>query len=120
MTELSKAYEPHSVEEKWYPIWHSRGYFKPRGEGPTYCITIRPERHGLTHRTRSLLLHPGRVDPMEAYAGLRHALCARHRSRGIATQNVIETAEERGLTATIWAARNLWSEHGNGSTRPAA
>ena len=42
MTELSKAYEPHSVEEKWYQTWNSRGYFKPQGNGPIYCITIPP------------------------------------------------------------------------------
>jgi len=39
MTDIPKAYEPHSVEEKWYPIWNERGYFKPQGDGKHYTIT---------------------------------------------------------------------------------
>ena len=27
--ELTKSFEPHAIEAKWYPLWESRGYFKP-------------------------------------------------------------------------------------------
>ena len=27
--ELAKSFEPHAIEAKWYPLWESRGYFKP-------------------------------------------------------------------------------------------
>src|SRR5215208_3569966 len=42
MIEIPKAYEPHSVEKRWYPVWMERGYFKPTGEGESYTITIPP------------------------------------------------------------------------------
>src|ERR1051325_11319437 len=42
MTDIPKAYEPHSVEKRWYPFWKEKGYFKPTGEGEPYTITIPP------------------------------------------------------------------------------
>ena len=42
MTDIPKAYEPHGTEEKWYPVWRERGYFKPAGDGKPYTITIPP------------------------------------------------------------------------------
>ena len=92
MTELSKAYEPHGVEEKWYPIWRSRGYFKPSGEGPTYCITIPPPNvtgslhigHALCYTIQDVLIRWKRMQGYDTLCvpGTDHA--------GIATQNVIE------------------------------
>jgi hypothetical protein len=32
-TELSKTYEPQSVESRWYDIWEKAGYFQPAKEG---------------------------------------------------------------------------------------
>ncbi|HET9652427.1 MAG TPA: valine--tRNA ligase, partial [Usitatibacter sp.] len=26
--ELAKAFDPHGIESRWYPVWESRGYFK--------------------------------------------------------------------------------------------
>ena len=50
--ELAKSFEPAAIEAHWYPIWESRGYFKPalsRAEGaatepnkPAYCIMLPP------------------------------------------------------------------------------
>ena len=92
MTELSKAYEPHSVEEKWYPFWKARGYFKPRGEGPIYCITIPPPNvtgslhigHALCYSIQDVLIRWKRMQGFDTLCvpGTDHA--------GIATQNVIE------------------------------
>ncbi|MHB0986928.1 MAG: valine--tRNA ligase, partial [Sulfuricella sp.] len=50
--ELAKSFEPAAIEAHWYPIWESRGYFKPvlsKVEGaatepnkPAYCIMLPP------------------------------------------------------------------------------
>lgn len=32
MTELDKQYNPKQVETKWYSLWESRGYFRPRSD----------------------------------------------------------------------------------------
>jgi valyl-tRNA synthetase len=101
MTELPKAYEPHSVEQKWYPIWHSRGYFKPRGEGPRYCITIPPPNvtgslhigHALCYTIQDVLIRWKRMQGYNTLCvpGTDHA--------GIATQNVLEKQlRKEGLT----------------------
>jgi len=92
MTELSKAYEPHSVEEKWYRTWNSRGYFKPQGNGPIYCITIPPPNvtgslhigHALCYSIQDVLIRWKRMQGYNALCvpGTDHA--------GIATQNVLE------------------------------
>ena len=42
--ELAKSFEPHAIEAKWYPLWESRGWFKPTyapGAVP-YCIQLPP------------------------------------------------------------------------------
>ncbi len=101
MTELSKAYEPHSVEEKWYPIWNARGYFKPRGEGRKYCITIPPPNvtgslhigHALCYSIQDVLIRWKRMEGYDTLLvpGTDHA--------GIATQNVLEKQlSKEGLT----------------------
>jgi valyl-tRNA synthetase len=101
MTELSKAYEPHSVEEKWYPIWKQRGFFKPAGDGPKYCITIPPPNvtgslhigHALCYSIQDVLIRWKRMQGYETLCvpGTDHA--------GIATQNVVEKQlRKEGLT----------------------
>src|ERR1041384_330428 len=102
MIELPKAYEPHSAEEKWYPIWNSRGYFKPLNIGrPTYCITIPPPNvtgslhigHALTYTIQDLLIRWKRMQGYNTLCvpGTDHA--------GIATQNVLEKQlKKEGLT----------------------
>lgn len=101
MTELPKAYEPHSVEQKWYPIWHGRGYFKPRGQGPKYCITIPPPNvtgslhigHALCYTIQDVLTRWKRMQGYNTLCvpGTDHA--------GIATQNVLEKQlRKEGLT----------------------
>src|ERR1043165_8651366 len=92
MTELSKAYEPHSVEEKWYQTWKSLGYFKPQGTGPIYCITIPPPNvtgslhmgHALCYSIQDVLIRWKRMQGYNTLCvpGTDHA--------GIATQNVLE------------------------------
>ncbi|HKQ08656.1 MAG TPA: valine--tRNA ligase [Blastocatellia bacterium] len=92
MTEIAKAYEPHSVEGRWYPFWGERGYFKPQGDGPIYCITIPPPNvtgslhigHALCYTIHDVLLRWKRMQGHRVLCvpGTDHA--------GIATQNVVE------------------------------
>ncbi|MEK6289062.1 MAG: valine--tRNA ligase [Acidobacteriota bacterium] len=101
MTDLPKAYEPHSVEQKWYPIWHAAGYFKPSGHGIKYCITIPPPNvtgslhigHALCYTIQDVLIRWKRMQGYNALCvpGTDHA--------GIATQNVLEKQlKKEGLT----------------------
>ncbi|MBA2363285.1 MAG: class I tRNA ligase family protein, partial [Chloroflexia bacterium] len=39
---MTKAYDPTSVEGRWYDWWDSQGYFEPRGEGEPYTIIMPP------------------------------------------------------------------------------
>ena len=92
MTDIPKAYEPHSVEKKWYPIWKSNGYFEPRGEGQPYSITIPPPNvtgslhigHALCYTIHDMLIRWKRMQGFRTICipGTDHA--------GIATQNVVE------------------------------
>jgi valyl-tRNA synthetase len=92
MTEIAKAYEPHSVEQQWYPFWDGQGYFKPQGDGPIYCITIPPPNvtgalhigHALCYTIHDVLLRWKRMQGYRVLCvpGTDHA--------GIATQNVVE------------------------------
>ncbi|MHB1591175.1 MAG: valine--tRNA ligase [Sulfuricella sp.] len=53
--ELAKSFEPAAIEAHWYPLWESRGYFKPaksnvegaatkvdKSGKPAYCIMLPP------------------------------------------------------------------------------
>src|SRR5260370_20914335 len=44
MAELSKAYEPQAVEEKWYARWLTEGYFTadPASPKPPFSIVMPP------------------------------------------------------------------------------
>ena len=58
--ELAKSFEPHAIEAKWYPLWESRGYFKPsyaEGAQP-YCIQLPPPNvTGTLHMGHARLQH---------------------------------------------------------------
>jgi valyl-tRNA synthetase len=101
MTEIPKAYEPRDSEQKWYSFWNSRGYFKPRGEGPAYSITIPPPNvtgslhigHALTYSIQDALIRWKRMQGFDTLCvpGMDHA--------GIATQNMVEKQlRKEGLT----------------------
>ncbi len=92
MTDIPKAYEPHSVEKRWYPFWESQGYFKPSGDGSTYTITIPPPNvtgslhigHALCYTIQDTLIRWKRMQGYRTLCvpGTDHA--------GIGTQNVVE------------------------------
>jgi valyl-tRNA synthetase len=97
--EMPKAYDPHSVEERLYEWWESRGYFKPRidPKKKPFVISIPPPNvtgelhhgHAMFLTFEDLMIRWRRMmgDPTLWVPGSDHA--------GIATQNVVEKALER-------------------------
>jgi valyl-tRNA synthetase len=92
--DLAKSFEPHAIEAKWYPVWESRGYFKPSyaPDAAPYCIQLPPPNvtgtlhmgHAFQHTLMDLLIryHRMRGDNTLWQVGTDHA--------GIATQIVVE------------------------------
>jgi valyl-tRNA synthetase len=94
MSEISKAYEPQSVEAKWYQFWLDRNCFTANAHStkPAYSIVIPPPNvtgvltlgHVLNNTIQDILARKARMDGKEVLwlPGTDHA--------GIATQNVVE------------------------------
>jgi len=102
MSELSKAYEPQSVESKWYQSWVDNQCFSanPNSPKPAYSIVIPPPNvtgvltlgHVLNNTIQDILARKARMDGKEVLwlPGTDHA--------GIATQTVVErTLKKQGL-----------------------
>jgi valyl-tRNA synthetase len=101
MSELSKSYEPQSIEEKWYAHWQAEGCFKadPNSPKPAYSIVIPPPNvtgvltlgHVLNNTIQDILARRARMLGKEVLwlPGTDHA--------GIATQTVVErTLKKKG------------------------
>lgn len=101
--ELSKVYEPKSVEKHWYAHWQKKGYFKGKAipKRKPYTIVIPPPNvtgilhmgHALNNTLQDILVRYKRMNGYQALwvPGTDHA--------GIATQNVVERSlREEGLT----------------------
>jgi len=94
MSEISKAYEPQSVEDKWYDFWLKQGCFTadPKSAKPAYSIVIPPPNvtgmlhmgHVLNNTIQDILSRKARMDGKEVLwlPGTDHA--------GIATQVMVE------------------------------
>jgi len=97
MSEISKAYEPQSVEDKWYDCWLKHGCFtadpaRVSPQRPAYSIVIPPPNvtgmltmgHVLNNTIQDILARKARMDGKEVLwlPGTDHA--------GIATQTVVE------------------------------
>ena len=92
--ELTKSFEPHAIEAKWYPLWESRGYFKPSmtAGAPAFCIPLPPPNvtgslhmgHAFQQTLMDLMVryHRMRGDNTLWQVGTDHA--------GIGTQIVVE------------------------------
>src|SRR5436309_1898605 len=124
MPEISKAYEPQAVEEKWYARWLAEGCFtaNPESPKPPYSVVIPPPNvtgvltlgHVLNNTIQDILARRARMLGKEVLwlPGMDHA--------GIATQTVVErqlrkekkTRHElgrEGFIEQVWA----WKEkHG--------
>jgi valyl-tRNA synthetase len=107
MPEISKAYEPQSVEEKWYAEWLARDFFKADPNRvsetrPAYSIVIPPPNitgvlhmgHVLNNTIQDILARKARMDGKEVLwlPGTDHA--------SIATHSVLERKlrKEEGIT----------------------
>jgi len=124
--ELAKSFEPHAIEAKWYPVWESRGDFKPSyvPGAPAFCIHLPPPNvtgtlhmgHAFQQTLMDVLIryHRMKGDNTLWQLGTDHA--------GIATQIVVEQqlkaqGESRRdlgrekFTERVWA----WKEE-SGST----
>src|ERR1700760_3767579 len=96
MAEISKAYEPQSVEDKWYQFWLDGNFFtaNPKSPNPPYSIVIPPPNvtgvltmgHVLNNTIQDILSRKARMDGREVLwlPGTDHA--------GIATQVQVEKA----------------------------
>src|SRR2546423_14792140 len=94
MPDVSKAYEPQSVETKWYQFWLDERFFvaNPASTKPAYSIVIPPPNvtgvlhmgHVLNNTIQDILARKARMDGKEVLwlPGTDHA--------GIATQVVVE------------------------------
>jgi valyl-tRNA synthetase len=94
MSEISKAYEPQSVEDKWYQFWLDGEFFvaDAKSPKPAYSIVIPPPNvtgvltmgHVLNNTIQDILARKARMDGKEVLwlPGTDHA--------GIATQTVVE------------------------------
>src|SRR5581483_2286806 len=102
MTEISKAYEPQSVESKWYDFWLKDRLFvaDPASPKPSYSIVIPPPNvtgvltmgHVLNNTIQDILARKARMDGKEVLwlPGTDHA--------GIATQTPVEKSlKKQGL-----------------------
>ncbi len=104
MSEISKAYEPAAVEERWYDEWIARGCFTadPASAKPGFSIVIPPPNvtgvltlgHVLNNTLQDILARRARQTGHEVLwlPGTDHA--------GIATQTVVERQlrKEEGKT----------------------
>ena len=94
MSNLSKSYDPHLVEEKWLSFWDEHSFFRAdaHSKKEPFCIVIPPPNvtgvlhmgHALTNTLQDLLTRAKRMQGFEALwvPGTDHA--------GIATQTVVE------------------------------
>ena len=92
--ELAKSFEPHAVEAKWYPLWDSRGWFRPSMDRSreSFCIQLPPPNvtgtlhmgHAFQQTLMDVMVrwHRMRGDNTLWQVGTDHA--------GIATQIVVE------------------------------
>ena len=94
MSEIAKAYEPNTVEKKWYSKWLEADCFNgnPENNESGYCITIPPPNvtgvltmgHVLNNTIQDILIRRARQKGVAArwIPGTDHA--------GIATQSRVE------------------------------
>jgi valyl-tRNA synthetase len=92
--ELKKSYSPEEIEDSWYKLWETDGYFSPDpdAEGAAFCIVIPPPNvtgslhmgHALNATLQDVLSRWKRMNGNKVLwlPGTDHA--------GIATQNVVE------------------------------
>jgi len=88
--EISDRYDPAAVEQRWYPLWEERGYFRadPAAKGKPYSISMPPPNvtgslhwgHALTMTLQDTLTRMKRMDGFNTLwlPGTDHASIAVH------------------------------------------
>ncbi|KTD48713.1 valyl-tRNA synthetase [Legionella rubrilucens] len=98
---MDKTYSPQAIEQACYEKWESQHYFKPQGDGKSYCIMLPPPNvtgslhmgHGFQHTLMDTLTRYQRMRGAKTLwqPGTDHA--------GISTQLVVERQlESQGLS----------------------
>lgn len=99
--ELSKNYEPQAIEQKWYELWNSKGYFNSvPDERPAYTIVMPPPNvtgvlhmgHALNNTVQDILLRRAKMQGFNTcwVPGTDHA--------SIATEaKVVNMLKEKGI-----------------------
>jgi len=95
---LDKAFDPQTIEAKWYPYWESTGLFKPSGKGTPYSIMLPPPNVTGT-------LHMGHAFQHT----LMDALIRYHRMQGRDTLWQMGT-DHAGIATEMVVGRNLAAE----------
>src|SRR5262245_29451500 len=95
--ELEKSFDPHGVEQRWYPVWESRGYFAlpAAADSPADSTQLPPPNVTGT-------LHMGHAFQQT----LMDALIRYHRMRGHNTNWVVGT-DHAGIATQIVVERQL-------------
>ena len=129
MAELSKKYDPKTVEDRWYAHWEEQGYFHSEASegGDPYTIVIPPPNvtgilhmgHALNNTIQDILIRRKRMQGFNTVwvPGTDHA--------GIATQNVVERSlrkegksrDDLGRDAFIEKVWGWREEYGSTITR---
>ncbi|SER31901.1 valyl-tRNA synthetase [Nitrosomonas sp. Nm51] len=124
--ELEKSFNPRLIENQWYSVWESAGYFKPdyKDNATAYCIMLPPPNvtgtlhmgHAFQHTLMDALTRYHRMKGDNALwqPGTDHA--------GIATQIVVErqldqeNIDRRDLGREAFLARVWQWKESSGST----
>ena len=124
--ELAKAFDPHGIESRWYPLWESRGYFKAGFDParPSFSIQLPPPNvtgtlhmgHAYQQTLMDILTRYHRMKGFNVLwqPGTDHA--------GIATQMVVErqleqSGESRRALGREEFVRRVWAwKEESGST----
>ncbi len=97
---MEKSFDPKAIEQHWYPVWESRGYFSHSEDSaaPNYCIQLPPPNVTGT-------LHMGHAFQQT----LMDALVRYNRMLGFNTNWVVGT-DHAGIATQIVVERQLESE----------
>ncbi|KTD61374.1 valine--tRNA ligase [Legionella spiritensis] len=98
---MDKTYSPQAIEQTCYEKWETRHFFKPHGEGKSYCIMLPPPNvtgslhmgHGFQHTIMDTLIRYHRMMGAKTLwqPGTDHA--------GISTQLIVERQlENEGIS----------------------
>ena len=98
---MDKIYSPQAIEQACYEKWENQQFFKPQGDGKSYCIMLPPPNvtgslhmgHGFQHTLMDILTRYKRMQGAKTLwqPGTDHA--------GISTQLVVERQlEAQGLS----------------------